>query len=339
MINIWMSFLIESVLFLACYSDSSESREYVVKMPEFDITEMTEVSFGYFFPCDDTDKGCSITAFEAKPSEHVHHMILLGYSNALPSDAKQEPKLLGESRPEGRSDFVFAWAMTKGNDEKFTWELPQGHAYQFGPGKNDLKYLALDVHFHGKQKATDSKTEIILSKTERSDDLQVHCDILATAVNISGGEKDTTACFKSKIENDGTFKVIAQRVHAHAHGRKIETNVYRENKNGESKLVRKISHDSQRPQMFYNLEDPVIVQKDDVLETICHYNTVGVKGEITTGLDMESGEMCNHYLQFSPLNDQEDPTTLQLTPFAESCFTDLSQFKSWGDSSTDVIYI
>lgn len=230
----------------------------------------------------------------------VHHMVVYKSKSVWDSP----PKFLKwDEKPDDTkhpNSVVYAWART-GQKTPIPFKFPYNKGIMVGPD-TDVQSIYLNIHYElDKSTVNDKITAGLEYKFKKKDNEgSMAVQILAESeFKLPPGEKDITVRHKCEITKNVTL--YAFRNHAHMAGRQFITNLYHNDE------IHTIIHKSvQNPQIFYYLNKPVNLYKNDIIELQCHYDTSDRVNVTKVGASItHKDEMCNQYLMYYTHNNNE----------------------------------
>lgn len=222
----------------------------------------------------------------------AHHMLL--YGCLLPGSQKKVWNC-GEMQADKKNSFESAPVCSDGPQIMYAWardapelNLPDGVGFKVG-GETSVQYMVVQVHYMHPLEAPDF-SGLTLHSTP-----QPQPRLAGVMLMVTGGKigKHTTEDFETACYIDENIKMhpFAYRTHTHKHGKVVSGYRIRD---GEWTLIGK--KDPQLPQMFYNVQNDLIIEKGDTVAARCHMKNDEDRDVYigATGAD----EMCNFYMMY-----------------------------------------
>jgi len=243
----------------------------------------------------DTDAAYSVTGFRPNATMMTaHHMLVYGCEEPGSDGATwncgemaaREPGLASGPVCARGAQVLYAWGM-----DAEALELPEGVGFRVG-GDSPVKYLVLQVHYasveHIPREGDDSG--VFLQFTDKEMPRTAGVLLLGTGGSMPAHSTTyfETAC---AVEDQREVHPFAFRTHTHSMGRVVSGWRVR---GEEWTLIGK--KDPQLPQMFYPLEEPLILVAGDNVAARC--TMVNTRDRVTEVGPTGEDEMCNFYLMY-----------------------------------------
>lgn len=332
LLKILLNVVVFSVLILTTvHSTIYDVEKYILNMPNV----QPEKSDQYLCTPVKVNPSLSyyIIGFQPNASMNtVHHMILYGCKRpglSKPFWNCGEMSTLDMQNNEGYANpcrdgnlIIYAWAR-----DAPMLKLPDDVAFKVGKD-TDILYLVLQVHYnhveHFKDGAVDN-SGVILHYTENPMPRLAGVLLMGTAGEIQpySLESMETACL---IREDKVIHPFAFRTHTHELGVRVVGYRVRR-KNGMLHWTMIGERDPMDPQMFYEVEKPLIIKKDDYVAAACKMDATK-RDRVTRVGATSKNEMCNFYMMYWV----EDSAPLD----KQYCFTSGPPFYYWTQDFEDI---
>ncbi|XP_039276410.1 peptidylglycine alpha-hydroxylating monooxygenase [Nilaparvata lugens] len=248
-------------------------------------------------------KNYYIVGFEPKASMDVAHHILL-YGCTVPgssdpvwdcgemSNDNSDDNRVAASPCEQGSQVIYAWAR-----DAPMLKLPEDVGFEVG-GQSPIQYLVLQVHYAHIDSFKDGSTDdsgIFLHYTEEPMKRLAGVILLGTSGMIPPMSTEHMEA-KCQIKENKTIHPFAFRTHTHSLGKVVSGYRVRSDENGDDEWTLLGKHDPLKPQMFYPVENDVMVKPNDILAARCTMESHRQRVTYIGGTNKD--EMCNFYVMY-----------------------------------------
>ena len=208
------------------------------------------------------------------------------------------------------------------------YQLPDGASFKVGKGSG-YNYLVVQIHYNyvAKFEADETLTDsagIQFAYQTTATPFAGGVTILATVASVLpnsvaplGFDHVEAVCDPSEFPRDHTIVAFAFRVHTHGLGTHVSAFRVRDHSEEPDSVKRFFwrrqqsttekewtligAEDPRKEQLFYPIEEPIIIRPTDTLVHRCTYSNPGDE-EIMFGEGINN-EMCNYYIMFYVLSD------------------------------------
>jgi len=283
--------------------EAYEQFEFPLLMPNVQPTKKdTYFCTAFKLPHDEHNY---IVEFTPKASKNTAHHILV-YGCETPGHYKRDvPRGVWDcgEMAETVTDFPRAPTCARGATIIYAWAmdapklvLPQGVGFKVG-GHSGINFIVLQVHYahvdHFLNGGTDNSGIVLTMQPQSATSVTKRAGVLllgtAGKINRHSVEHMETEC---PIREPLTLHPFAFRTHTHKLGTAVSG--WKVDTNGNWQLIGR--HNPQQPQMFYPVEESLVISQGDIVAARCTMNNTQ-QHDVYIGSTGDD-EMCNFYMMY-----------------------------------------